>query len=85
MPPPGDLPNPGIEPAPNRAFCAPALQADSLPAEPLGKPLLLALTYSLIFHSTLCRTLVEFTFRLLPWLISLITFPPHIVLGSSAF
>ena len=31
-PPPGDLPNPGIEPRP------PALQADSLPSEPPGKP-----------------------------------------------
>ena len=31
-PPPGDLPNPGIKPR------SPALQADSLPAEPLGKP-----------------------------------------------
>ena len=31
-PPPGDLPNPGIEPR------FPALQADSLPAEPQGKP-----------------------------------------------
>ena len=31
-PPPGDLPNPGIEPR------SPALQADSLPAEPPGKP-----------------------------------------------
>ena len=30
--PPGDLPNPGIEPR------SPALQADSLPAEPPGKP-----------------------------------------------
>jgi len=30
----GDLPNPGIEPR------SPALQADSLPAEPQGKPLL---------------------------------------------
>ena len=32
-PPPGDLPNPGIEPG------SPALQADSMPAEPAGKPL----------------------------------------------
>ena len=32
-PSPGDLPNPGIEP---RSL---ALQVDSLPAEPLGKPL----------------------------------------------
>ena len=29
---PGDLPNPGIEP------WSPALRADSLPSEPLGKP-----------------------------------------------
>ena len=29
---PGDLPNPGIEPR------SPALRADSLPAEPQGKP-----------------------------------------------
>ena len=33
FPSPGDLPNPGIEPR------SPALQADSLPAEPRGKPL----------------------------------------------
>ena len=31
-PPPGDLPDPGIEPK------SPTLQADSLPAEPPGKP-----------------------------------------------
>ena len=31
-PPPGDLPNPGIEPK------SPALQEDSLPSEPPGKP-----------------------------------------------
>ena len=31
-PPPGDLPNPGIEPR------SPKLQADSLPSEPPGKP-----------------------------------------------
>ena len=34
-PPPGDLPNPGIEP---RSLMSPALQADSLPSEPPGKP-----------------------------------------------
>ena len=33
LPSPGDLPNPGIEPL------SPALQVDSLPAEPRGKPL----------------------------------------------
>ena len=32
FPSPGDLPNPGIEPR------SPALQADSLPSEPPGKP-----------------------------------------------
>ena len=32
IPSPVDLPNPGIEPG------SPALQADSLPAEPPGKP-----------------------------------------------
>ena len=36
FPPPGDLPNPGIKPA---SPVAPALQVDSLPAEPLGKPI----------------------------------------------
>ena len=32
-PPPGDLPEPGIEPV------SPTLQADSLPAEPSGNPI----------------------------------------------
>ena len=32
FPSPGDLPNPGMEPG------SPALQADSLPYEPPGKP-----------------------------------------------
>ena len=35
-PPPGDLPNPGIKPT---SPASPALQADSLPAEPSRKPL----------------------------------------------
>ena len=34
FPSPGDLPNPGIEPG------SPALQADALPSEPPGKPIL---------------------------------------------
>ena len=34
FPSPGDLPNPRIKPK------SPALQADSLPAEPQGKPIL---------------------------------------------
>ena len=33
FPSPGDLPNPGTEPG------SPALQADALPSEPPGKPL----------------------------------------------
>ena len=35
FPPPGDLPDPGIEPA---SPTSPALQADSLPLEQSGKP-----------------------------------------------
>ena len=35
FPPPGDLPDPRIKPT---SPMSPALQADSLPAEPLGKP-----------------------------------------------
>ena len=34
-PPPGDLPDPGIEP---RSPASPVLQVDSLPTEPPGKP-----------------------------------------------
>ena len=34
-PPPGDHPNPGLEP---RSLMSPALQADSLPCEPPEKP-----------------------------------------------
>ena len=35
MPPPGGISNPGIKP---ESPASPALQADSLPAEPSGKP-----------------------------------------------
>ena len=35
FPSPGDLPDPGVEPG------SPALQADALPSEPLGKRLIL--------------------------------------------
>ena len=38
----GDLPNPGLKPR------SPALQADSLPAEPRGKPSYAVLLYALI-------------------------------------
>ena len=36
FPPPGDLPNPGIKPGSPVSL---ALQADSLPTEPSGKPI----------------------------------------------
>ena len=39
LPPSGDLPNPGIEPE------SPALQADSLLAEPSGKPYIVPAMY----------------------------------------
>ena len=42
LPSPGDLPNPGIEPK------SPALQVDSLPSEPPGKP-----QTALLFNSNL--------------------------------
>ena len=56
-PPPGDLPHPGIEPG------SPALQADSLPSEPPGEPLLLSYKQqnaegsSGTFSSRLCNQL----------------------------
>ena len=53
-PPPGDLPNPGIEPR------SPILQADSLPSEPPGKPFLL---YTCMFISTILVS-VKFFFSL---------------------
>ena len=43
FPSPGDLPNPGIEPR------YPALQVDSLPSEPPGKP-----CYASIYDKRLC-------------------------------
>ena len=39
FPSPGDLPDPGIEPA------SPALQADALTSEPAGKPMLETLSF----------------------------------------
>ena len=60
FPSPGDLPNPGMEP---RSL---ALQADSLPAEPQGKPLDLQtesvyFLHIILFHhftNTLCKFLI---------------------------
>ena len=45
-PPPGDLPDPGIEP---RSPESPVLQVDSLPTEPPGKPPIL--WYVSVIHS----------------------------------
>ena len=50
FPPPGDLPNPGIEPG------SPTLQADSLPAEPQGTSLVAQMVKHL---STLRETWVQ--------------------------
>ena len=57
FPSPGDLPNPGIEPS------TPALQADSLPSEPPGKPTLdiemLNFNSILFIRTVLKRTVLE--------------------------
>ena len=50
-PPPGDLPNPGIKPR------SPTLQADSLPAEPQGKP---SLYLSVSIHYFLLQGSIPF-------------------------
>ena len=51
-PPPGDLPNPGIEPM------SPALQADSLLTELQGKPILILLLLLLLSHFSRVRIFV---------------------------
>ena len=51
LPSPGDLPDPGIEPG------SPALQADSLPSEPPGKPNHSHIHHFLIEHKVSNRTL----------------------------
>ena len=50
FPSPGHLPNPGIEPG------SPALQADSLPPEPQGKPWYL---YSCPANTFTCTLLID--------------------------
>ena len=60
FPSPEDLPNPGIE------FGSPALQADSLPSEPPGKPLLSAFYVPdivlMTLHALLYSTFLIFLF-----------------------
>ena len=51
FPSPGDLPDPGIEPA---FAVTPVSQADSLPAEPTGKPVASYLSVSLVLMCPLC-------------------------------
>ena len=52
FPPPGGLPDPRIEPV---SLASPALQADSIRFEPLGKPkLIIIIHYMLRLCSTLC-------------------------------
>ena len=50
MPPPGDLPDPGIKPG------SPALQADALPTEPWGKPMSpsSSINFSLFIFNLFC-------------------------------
>ena len=55
-----DLPDPGIKPA---SLASPALQADSLPAEPSGKPPFISGVIHLIFLVDLIHlTVTLFTF-----------------------
>ena len=60
LPPSEDLPDPGINPA---SLASPALQADSLPAEPSGKPPFISGVFHLIFLVDLIHlTVTLFTF-----------------------
>ena len=52
-PPPGDLPDPEMEPS------SPALQADSLPSEPPGKPLVWGYNYRKTNVSEWCKCCAE--------------------------
>ena len=61
FPPPGDFPNPGIEPR------SPTLQVDSLPSEPAGKP-----SGWIIFHCIDTSHVVCFSVELIDvWIVSL--------------
>ena len=62
IPSPGDLPDPGIKPG-SPAQGSPALQADSLPIELLGKPIICVYTsvyikYIFIASSIYCKTVL---------------------------
>ena len=69
-PPPGDLPNPGIEPR------FPALQVDPLPTVPTGKPLFIPALLKLgssCKHCTVLSTTLSLVY--VPFLYSLISKP----------
>ena len=53
FPPPGDLPDPGVEP---RSLMSHALQADSLPLELSGKPTKLLWTTQQMLPSFICKS-----------------------------
>ena len=55
---PGDLPNPGIKPT---SPASPALQADSLPAQPLGKPVIII--KSILITATVFSRHLEYYFK----------------------
>ena len=57
LPSPRDLPDPGIEPG------SPALQADSLPSEPLGKPLLVMHICDYMVKTNTCHVIRLLTFK----------------------
>ena len=71
FPSPGDLPNPRSEPR------SPTVQADSLPAEPPGKPsLCLSDSVSLYFYPCLCLCLSDS---------SCVSLSPHLCISLSCF
>ena len=64
-PTPGDLPNPGIESA---SPVVPALQKDSLPTEPPGKPIWTIGGYKsrqtwILTHTYICRCRYRYSYR----------------------
>ena len=67
FPSPGDLPSPGIEPG------SPALQVDSLPSEPLGKPVVSIYRYKICAYSYLRSGCVYVC-------VKCIFFPPLVIL-----
>ena len=61
FPPPGDLPDPGIEPM---SLMSPAVQVDSITTVPPGKPLMKVMGLLIwgAFKGCLCLEFTNFTF-----------------------